>query len=158
MTEQAFLSSLIFLSEDMPYFLGWISFYSMTLKISSLSVCWEKMIFAFLIEVYYHICRKNKYHLYQIYRKYLFLSFSKRWYFIFCMKKRIMFLGKRNTIFLDSTRSFFGKTIFSEHLQKISYFNVFFCDRSCFIFRLPGNTGKIIFQSSFIVRPALKNI
>ena len=53
---------------------------------------------------------------------------------------------------------FFEKTIFSEHLKKISYFHVFFWERSSFIFRLrvkiifsgkrnisfPDNTRKII--------------
>ena len=42
------------------------------------------------------------------------------------------FLERRNTIFPDITkkimlkRVFFGKTIFSEHLKKMSYFRVFF--------------------------------
>ena len=56
-----------------------------------------------------------------------------------------------------------GKTIFSEGLKKISYFRVFFKERSSFIFRLmckilfsekrniifPANTRKIIFQHYF---------
>ena len=57
----------------------------------------------------------------------------------------------------------FEKTIFSESLKKISYFRVFFWERSSFIFRLrckiifsgkrniifPDNTRKIIFQRNF---------
>ena len=73
---------------------------------------------------------------------------------------------KRNAIFPDDTRKiifqcdFFGKTIFSEHLKKISYFHVVFWERSSFIFRLknkiifsgkrniifPDDTRNIIFQ------------
>ena len=95
LTKQYFLLSSIFLSEDVPYFLGWISFYSMTLKMSSLSVFLEKIIFAFLIEGSYHTFRKNKYHLYQKYRKHLFLFFAKKWSFIFCIKNKIIFFGKK---------------------------------------------------------------
>ena len=61
------------------------------------------------------------------------------------------------------SRTIFGKTIFSEHLKKISYFYVFFWERSSFIFLLnnktifsgkiniifPDNTKKIIFQCNF---------
>ena len=53
-------------------------------------------------------------------------------FFHFPLKEKISyFLEKRNTIFLDITkkitfrREFLGKTIFSKHLQKISYFQVF---------------------------------
>ena len=60
-------------------------------------------------------------------------------------------------------REFFGKTIFSEHLKKISYFQIFFWERSSFILCLknkiifsgkrniifPDNTRKVIFQCDF---------
>ena len=79
------------------------------------------------------------------------------------------FLEKRSTIFPDITknitfrRGFFGKTIFSEHLKKVSYFQVFFWERSSFLLCLknnivfsgkrniifPDNTRKIIFQCDF---------
>ena len=63
----------------------------------------------------------------------------------------------------------FGKTIFSESLKKISYFRVFFWERSSFIFRLRGkiifsgkrniifsnNTKKIIFQRYFLGKTVL---
>ena len=81
-------------------------------------------------------------------------------------KKSIIFSGKRNAIFPHDIRkvifqcNFFGKTIFSEHLKNISYFHVFFWERSFFIFRLkyniifswkrniifPDDTRKTIFQ------------
>ena len=62
-----------------------------------------------------------------------------------------------------SGATLFEKTIFSESLKKISYFHVFFWERSSFIFRLrckiifsgkrniifPDNTRKIIFQRDF---------
>ena len=69
-----------------------------------------------------------------IYRKY---HISMRFliniiFFHFPPKEKISyFLEKRNTIFPDITkkimfrREFFGKTIFSEHLKKISYFQIF---------------------------------
>ena len=53
-----------------------------------------------------------------------------------------MFPGNWNIIFPDNCEKiifqseFFGKTIFSEHLQKISCFHVFFWERSSFIFCL----------------------
>ena len=63
----------------------------------------------------------------------------------------------------------FQKTIFSERLKKISYFLVFFWERSSFIFRLrgkiifsgerniifPNNTRKIIFQRDFFGKTIL---
>ena len=53
-------------------------------------------------------------------------------YFISRYRKNVMFLRKRNVICPDDTRriifqcDYFGKTIFSKHLKKISYFYVFF--------------------------------
>ena len=91
-------------------------------------------------------------------------------FFHFPPKEKISyFLEKRNTIFPDITkkimfrREFFGKTIFSEHLKKISYFQVFFWEISSFLLCLknkiifsgkrniifPDNTRKIIFQCNF---------
>ena len=80
---------------------------------------------------------------------YFHVFFWERSFFIFRLKNKSIFLGKRNIIFLDNTTrkiifwcNFFRKTIFSEHLKKISYFHVFFSERSSFIFR-PKN--KMIF-------------
>ena len=84
-------------------------------------------------------------------------------------KKKYYVFGKKNTIFPDNTtkimsqRGTFWKDHFSERLKKISYFRVFFWERSSFIFRLrgkiifsgkrniifPDNTKKIIFQLDF---------
>ena len=106
------------------------------------------------------ICRK-----YYISKRFLI----KIIFFHFPPKEKISyFLEKRNTIFPDITkkimfrREFFGKTIFSEHLKKISYFQVFFWERSSFLLCLknkiifsgkrnifPDNTRKIIFQCDF---------
>ena len=50
--------------------------------------------------------------------------FWKRSSFLLCLKNKIIFSGKRNIIFPDNTRKiifqcdFFGKTIFSKHLEK----------------------------------------
>ena len=80
-----------------------------------------------------------------------------------------MFPGKRNIILPHNTRKIisqcnvFGKTIFPDHLQKISYLNGFISERSSFIFRpknkfiysgrgniiSPDNTRKIISQCKF---------
>ena len=98
--------------------------------------------------------------------------FWERSSFIFRPKYKVIFSGKRNIIFPDNKRRkiiyqyyFFvvEKTIFSEHLKKISYFHVFFWEGSSFMFRLknkmifsgkrnitfPGNIRKIIFQRDF---------
>ena len=84
-------------------------------------------------------------------------------------KETISFWGEKNTIFPDNTRKIiflcnsFEKTIFSEHLKKISYFHVFFGERSSFISRpgdktifsgkrniiFPDNTRNIMFQRDF---------
>ena len=70
-----------------------------------------------------------------IYRKYHISTcfLIKIIFFHFPPKEKISyFLEKRNTIFPDITKKFMfrpeflGKTIFSEHLKKISYFQVFF--------------------------------
>ena len=78
--------------------------------------------------------------------------------------KNIMFSEKQISSFqIIQEKSYFEKTIFSEHLKKISYFHVFFWERPSFIFPprgkiifsgkrniiVPGNTRKIIFQRSF---------
>ena len=66
----------------------------------------------------------------------------------------------------------FEKTIFSEHLKKISYFRVFFWERSSFIFRLRGkiifsgkrniifsnNTKKIIFPNNLLRKPIFSGL
>ena len=56
---------------------------------------------------------------------YFHVLFWERSYFIFRLKNKTIFSGKRNIIFPDSTTrkiifqcDFFGKTIFSEHLDK----------------------------------------
>ena len=54
-----------------------------------------------------------------------FHAFFLRKVIIFCLKNKIIFSGKRNIIFPNDTRKIifhcncFGKTIFSEHLEKI---------------------------------------
>ena len=103
-----------------------------------------------------------------IYRKhYISMYFLIKIIFHFPSKEKISyFREKRSTSFPDITKKiifqcdFFGKTIFSEHLKKTSYFHIFFWKISSFIFRLknkiifsgkrniifPDNTRKIIFQ------------
>ena len=78
-----------------------------------------------------------------IFRKY---HISKRFlikiiFFHFPAKEKIpYFLEKRNTMFPDITKKivfrgeFLGKTIFSENLKKISYFQVFFLRKIIFPF------------------------
>ena len=60
--------------------------------------------------------------------------------FIFCLKKKkSYFREKRNNIFPDITKKiifkcdFFGKTIFSEHLKKTSYY-IYFLRKIIFLF------------------------
>ena len=91
-------------------------------------------------------------------KKFSMKFFWERWSFILHRKNKIIFSGERNTIFPDKTRwtifqwVFFGKAIFLEHLEKISYFHDFFWERSSFIFH-PNNkiiiSGKKI--SSFLI-------
>ena len=91
-------------------------------------------------------------------------------FFHFPSKEKISyFIEKRNTIFPDITKKivfeaeFFRKTIFSKHLKKTSYLQVFFWERSSFFLHLkhkiifsgkrsiifPDNTRKIILQCDF---------
>ena len=123
-------------------------------------------IFVFLPGWQCHAC--NAYA--RIQKIYFHAFFDKDHLLSFPPKENIpYFLEKRNTIFPDITkkimfrREFFGKTIFSEHLKKISYFQVFFWERSSFLLCLknkiifsgkrniifPDNTRKIIFQCDF---------
>ena len=115
-----------------------------------------------------------KYHLFGVFEENIIFPciFWERSSFIFRPKYKVIFSGKRNIIFPDNRRRkiiyqyyFFvvEKTIFSEHLNKISYFHVFFWEGSSFMFRLnnkmifsgkrnitfPGNMRKIIFQRDF---------
>ena len=65
------------------------------------------------------------------------------------VQEKISYFWEKNTIFQIiqemscPSSALFEKTIFSERLKKISYFRVFFWERSSFIFRL---RGKIIFS------------
>ena len=95
------------------------------------------------------------------------VSFWERSSFIFRLKNKIISSRKRYITFPDNTTrkiifqcDFFEKTIFLEHLKKISFFHVLFWERSSFIFPLknkiifsgkryiifPDNTKKIVFQ------------
>ena len=85
------------------------------------------------------------------------------------VQEKISYFWEKNTIFQIiqemsyPSSALFEKTIFSERLKKISYFRVFFWERSSFIFRLrgkiifsrkrniilPGHTRKIIFHRKF---------
>ena len=86
----------------------------------------------------------------------------------FLAREKICFREKIPSFQIIQERSctgttLFGKTIFSESLKKISYFRVFFWERSSFIFSLRykiiflekrniiflNNTRKIIFQRNF---------
>ena len=113
-------------------FLGWISSFSVIPEISSLGVffgkrssllIWQKGNFIFVGKrniTFTNIQKTSYFHVF--FEKY-HLSFSVR-------KKNIIFSGKRNAIFPHDIRkiifqcNFFGKTIFSEHLEKE---NMVFC-------------------------------
>ena len=93
-------------------------------------------------------------------------------------RSKKIYPGKKNTIFADNTRKdmfqcgLFEKIIFSKHLKKISYFHVFFRERSSFIFRasgkiifsgirniiFPHNTRNIIFQDNILERPSFQDV
>ena len=98
------------------------------------------------------------------------MYFLRKIIFHFPSKRKISYFWvKRNTIFLDNRRKiisqydFFGKTIFPEHLKKMSYLHVFlekdnlsfsvqrknimFLGKKSTIF--PHNTRKIIFWCGF---------
>ena len=110
---------------------------------------------------------------------YFHVFFDKYHLLSFSAKKKISYLPeKRNTIFPDITkntvfrREFFGKTIFSEHLEKTSCFQIFFWERSSFflhlkskiIFREKEISSSLIiqkrsyFSTIFLERPSLQNI
>ena len=100
-----------------------------------------------------------------------YLSFS-------IQRNNIIFSGLKNTIFPDNTRKitfqcdFFEKTIFLEHLKKISYIHVFFLEKSSFTSYLknkiifsgrrniifPNNTRKIYSSAIFLERRFFQNI
>ena len=71
---------------------------------------------------------------------YFHAFFDKDHLLLFSAQRKIYFLEKINTIFPDITkkivfrRDFSEKTIFPEHLQKISYFQVFFLRKIIFPF------------------------
>ena len=137
-------------------------------EISPLGVLfWGKGIFFFLQEdnvtLVIPTCEYRKYHN----SSHFLITIV---FFHFPSKQKISyFLEKRNTIFPDITikilfrREFFGKTIFSEQLKKILYFQVFFwesvsfllCLKNKIIFSGKGkiifsdDTRKIIFQCNF---------
>ena len=152
-------------------FLGWISSVSVIPEMWSLSVFlgersylvfWQKCNFIFVGKRNTTITNIQKTSYFHAFFEKDHLSFSVR-------KKNIIFSGKTNAIFPHDKRkiifqcNFFGKTLFSEHLKNISYFHVFFWERSSFIFRLknniifsekrniifPDDTRKIIFQCDF---------
>ena len=106
-----------------------------------------------------------------MYRKYhIFMYFLRKIIFHFPSKVKISIFWVKNIIFPDKRKKIrfycdiFGKTIFSEHLMKISYFYVFFWDRWSFISYLKNkitfsgkrndifldNTKKIIFECDFL--------
>ena len=114
--------------------------------------------------------QKKKYHLYWIYKKYhISMHFLKKMIFHSVLRIRSYFREKEILSFLIiqersySSATFLGRTIFSEHLEKISYFHVFFWEILSFIFRLknkiifsekgniifPDNIRKIISQCNF---------
>ena len=118
-------------------------------------IFWEKIIFAFLRKGSFTFVGKEIPSLRNIQKTYFHVFFEKDHLSFSVRRKNIIFLGKRNAIFPDDRRKvifqcdFFGKTIFSEHLKNISYFHVFFWERSSFIFRLKN---KIIFSGkSFLM-------
>ena len=92
-------------------------------------------------------------------------------------KEKICFRKKKTSFQIIQEKSCpgevpFERTIFSEHLKKISYFRVFFWERSSFIFRLrgkiifsgkrniifPNNTKKIIFPNNFLRKPIFSGL
>ena len=95
-----------------------------------------------------------------------------RWSLTFYPRKKYhVFGGKKSSFQIIQeiscpSAALSEKTIFSESLKKISYFRVFFWERSSFIFRLrckiifsgkrniifSDNTRKIMFQQDFVVK------
>ena len=153
------ISSFLVMSEMTPltlqvYFFGASSFFSQGGNATSLTPT--------------HIYRK-----YHISTRFLI----KIIFFHFPPKEKIYFLEKK-TIFPDITKKimfrceFFGKAIFLEHLKKISYFQIFFWERSSFVLCLknkiifsgkkniifPDNARKIIFQYDFFGKTIFQTI
>ena len=116
-----------------------------------------------------------------MYRKYhIYMYFLRKIIFHFSSKEKISYLWeKRNTIFPDITKqiilqcNFCGKTTFSEHLKKPSYFHVFFLRKITFSFPSKEKISyfwkkrntiftdiikKIIFQCNFLGKLSIRNI
>ena len=137
--------------------LGWISSFSVMREMSPLGVFFRG-IFVFLSGGQCHACNAYAYiqkvsYFHAFFDKDQLFSFSgKKKYHLSRYYKKIVF-----------RREFFGKAIFSENLKKISYFRVFFWERSSFLLCLknkiiflgkikiifPDNARKIIFQRNF---------
>ena len=79
----------------------------------------KKMIFAFLTEDEFDVCREKKHHLYRIYRKHhIFVYCLNQIIFHFPSRANIIFLRKRNAIVSDDTR----KSIFQwDFLERLSF-------------------------------------
>ena len=136
----------------------WISSLSVMPEMSSLGVFFGGIFFFLPGDSFTPVTPTHIYRKYHISTHFLI----KIIFFHFPPKEKLSyFLEKRNTIFPDITKKIM--TIFSEHLKKISYFQVFFWERSSFLLCLknkiifsgkrniifPGNTRKIIFQCNF---------
>ena len=107
------------------------------------------------------------------------------YFYVFLEKDRLSLSSQGKICFRKKKTSFqiiqerscpgevpFERTIFSEHLKKISYFRVFFWERSSFIFRLrgkiifsgkrniifPNNTKKIIFPNNLLRKPIFSGL
>ena len=118
--------SFIFLSKEVAYFLGRISFLSIINKMSSFSVFFggeDHLCFSRNS----NILLKGKTILFLPSTQkisYIYVFFEKDHSFIFYLKRNIMFSGKRKTFLIIQEISYysvicFGDTIFSEHLEKI---------------------------------------
>ena len=129
--------------------------------------CIFRGIFVFLSGGQCHACNAYAY-IQKV--SYFHAFFDKDQLFSFSAKrKNIIFSGKKKYHLsryykkIVFRREFFGKAIFSENLKKISYFQVFFWERSSFLLCLknkiiflgkiniifPDNARKIIFQRNF---------
>ena len=105
--------------KTVPIDLSKLSSFSYARNAIFICIFWKKIIFSFLTEGQFHVCRKKKHHLYRIYRKHIYLYFFwEKSSFTFRLEKISSFQEKEMPPFLM--------------LQERSYFSMIFLERPFF--------------------------
>ena len=120
--------------KTLPIDLSKLSSFSYARNAIFICIFWKKIIFSFLTEGQFHVCRKKKHHLYRIYRKHIYLYFFwEKSSFTFRLEKISSFQEKEMPPFLM--------------LQERSYFSMIFLERPFF-----QNIWRIYHISMYFLR------